>query len=271
MGYDQLLEDPEVEAVYIPLANQLHVEWCVKAAKKGKHILCEKPLAPTAAELETVFSACQENQVKIMEAFPYVHGAVLNRVREIIGSGEIGAVLNVDGTFFTPRHPISNVRMRRETLGGGIYDLGCYNVSLAVEIFREMPQAVTACATMTAQNIDDYSTIVMDFGEGRRAVSTCGMILRPGHRRMHYTIYGEKGFIDVADSGYNIPGNIPVRVCTETQDRTEVVASFDNYALEVEQFGRCITEDAPYRFTHAESRLTAKILDIALKEIGYYP
>ncbi len=270
VGYDKLLEDPEVEAVYIPLANQLHAEWCIKAANMGKHILCEKPLAPTAAALETVFAACEENHVKIMEAFPYVHGAVLGRVKEIIASGEIGAVLNVTGAFYTPRHPITNVRMRRETLGGGIYDLGCYNVSLAVEIFGQMPQTVTACATMTEQNIDDYATIIMDFGEGRRAVSSSGMVLRAGHRRLHYTVYGEKGFIDVADLGYNIAGDICVRVSAESGDRTEVVASFDNYALEVEQFGRCITENEPYRFTHEESRLTARILDIALKEIGYY-
>lgn len=269
VGYDALLEDPQVEAVYIPLSNQLHKEWCIKAARKGKHIFCEKPLAPTEKDLLEIFRVCEENKVKIMEAFPYVHGPVLGRVKEIIASGEIGSVRNLSASFFTARHLITNIRMRRETFGGSIYDLGCYNTSLALEIYGVLPKLVHACGTLTEERIDDYASIVMDFGGNRRAVSNCGMVLTPGNRRMHYAVYGEKGFIEVLDLGYNISGEIPISVSNGQDRRTEIVLSSDNYMLEMEQFGRCVTENEPYRFSHEASIWNARIIDSALLEIGY--
>lgn len=270
IGYDQILEDPLVEAVYIPLSNQLHKKWCIKAAKAKKHILCEKPLAPTAEDLKEILAVCEENNVKIMEAFPYVHAPLLARIKEVIASGEIGNVQNVSASFFTPRHPISNVRMRRETLGGSIYDLGCYNTSFALEVFGKMPEAVHASATFTEEHIDDYAAILMNFGNGRRAASLCGMVLSPGNRKMACFVYGEKGGLEVADSCYNIPGEIALKITANGTVRTEIIHCPDPYALETEQFCRCIRDEEPYRFSHEESLWNAAVLDMALTETGYY-
>lgn len=271
VGYEQILADPKVEAVYIPLANHLHKQWCIKAAEAKKHILCEKPLAPTAADLEEILDVCEKNNVKIMEAFPYVHAPLLRRVKEVIDSGEIGDIQNISASFFTPRHSSTNVRMRRETLGGSIYDLGCYNTSLALELFGQMPEAVYAAATFTQEHIDDYASIIMDFGNNRRAVSLSGMVLSPGNRKMNYSVYGEKGCLDVLDSSYNISGEMVLSITVNGVSRTERIYNPDNYALEVAQFCRCIRENEACRFSHEESRLNARILDMALSETGYYP
>lgn len=271
VGYDKIIEDPRVDIVYITTPNHLHTEWAVKAAKAGKHVFCEKPMCPTEKELRELFAVCEQNQVKIMEAFPFVHSPVLARVKEIIASGEIGRVLNVCGIFIAPRHPKSNVRMRRDTLGGAMYDLGCYNTALALEIFDREPEKVAASAIMTDENIDDCSTVLLDFSDGRRAVSVCGMVLTAGDRHLNYRIYGEEGGIAVPEHAYNISGEIPVEIFRKNGEmRREIISSRDNYALEVEQFQRCVLWDEPYRFSHERSLQNARILDAVFSQIGYY-
>lgn len=271
VGYEKIIEDPKVDIVYITLANHLHTEWCLKAARAGKHIFCEKPLCPTEEELKEVFRVCEENNVKIMEAVPFLHSPVFARVQEIIASGEIGKALNVSGTFITPRHPVTNVRMRRETLGGSLYDLGCYNTCLALEIFDKEPEKIVSCSLMTEQNIDDYTTAIMDFGENRRAVSVCGMVLTTGDRHLNYYIYGEEGIVAVPEFAYNISGDIELKVWKKNGGmRKEIIPSRDNYALETEQFQRCILENEPYRMSHERSLQNARILDAILAQIHYY-
>lgn len=131
LNFDELLDDPDLDAVYIPLPNPLHKEWCIRAARKKKHILCEKPLALTARDEEEVFAVCKENQVLIMEAVPYVHAAVFKRVLEIVASREIGAVNYGSTNFATMSHCPENIRMRKDTAGGVTYDMACYGIILA--------------------------------------------------------------------------------------------------------------------------------------------
>jgi len=270
LNYADILSDPQIDAVYIPLANQLHKYWCIEAARHGKHILCEKPLAPTKRDLEEILEVCAQEHVKIMEAFPYVHGPLFGRVKELVTSGKLGKILNIQGDFIAPKHPATNVRMRRETLGGSIYDLGCYNTSLCIELYGRAPLNVTACANLTEERIDDYACILMDFGDNQKAVSVSAMRLAPMNRRLRFCVFGEKGSVEVPDFAYNISGEIPVNIRIGGESWTERIASPDNYMLEVEQFGRCILEGEPYRFSHQESLDNAALLEKALSDIGYY-
>ena len=122
-SYEALLADPKVEAVYIPLPNELHYEWTLKALKAKKHVLCEKPLAPTPAQIQEMFACAKENGVFLMEAYAYLHSPLMAAIKQELKSGVIGDVLYMESQFITSDYDVSNIRMRRETYGGATYDL----------------------------------------------------------------------------------------------------------------------------------------------------
>ena len=128
-SYDELLADPEVEAVYIPLPNDIHCEWSVKALKAKKHVLCEKPLAVSEAQAKEMFRAAEENGVMLMEAFAYLHSPFVKAVKAELDAGVIGEIRYMESAFITGRRPDTDIRLRRETYGGALYDLGCYAIS----------------------------------------------------------------------------------------------------------------------------------------------
>ncbi len=134
---DEMLEDENIEAVYIPLPNTLHKEWVLKAAAKGKHILCEKPLSGTEADVKEMVDACEKAGVVFMEAFAYLHSPLVASVKETLASGEIGELSFMESIFITPGYTPENIRVRRETLGGSVYDLGCYCTSLMLTLYGE--------------------------------------------------------------------------------------------------------------------------------------
>jgi xylose dehydrogenase (NAD/NADP) len=127
-SYETLLNDAEIDAVYIPLPNTLHGEWSMKAAERGKHVLCEKPLAPTAAEAQRVVDFCRARQVVLMDGFMWPHNARTARLRHLLDSGAIGEVRRVNGAF-TFRMPVldpANIRVQPHLGGGSLLDIGCY-------------------------------------------------------------------------------------------------------------------------------------------------
>lgn len=129
-SYEELLDDPDVDAVYIPLPNGLHCEWVLKAAEKKKHVLCEKPLGVTTEEVARMKAACDKNGVLLMEAFAYLHSPLTRKVKELVDTGEIGKVRFIQSqfTYFLDDH--SDVRVNKSLFGGATYDIGCYNISL---------------------------------------------------------------------------------------------------------------------------------------------
>ena len=117
-SYEELLEDPEIEAVYIPLPNTMHYEWTIKALRHGKHVLCEKPMAPTAEQAGEMFRIAKENNVFLMEAFAYQHSPYIKEIRRVIGEGAIGDIRYAEAALITSDYDHSNIRMRKDTLGG---------------------------------------------------------------------------------------------------------------------------------------------------------
>ena len=197
-SYEALLEDPEVEAVYIPLPNTMHYEWAIRTMQAGKHVLCEKPLAPTPAEIKEMIQASKDNNVILMEAFAYLHSPIYIAIRDEIQSGAIGDVLYMDTTFMTSDYDISNIRMRRETAGGSVYDLGCYCTSVILWMLGQMPSKIKAVGEFSDQNIDKLATGYMVFEDGKKATFTCGMLLATdeGKRLDRFQIHGTKyGFV----------------------------------------------------------------------------
>ncbi len=269
-SYEAALNDPEVEAVYIPLPNSLHCEWAMKALQAKKHVLCEKPLAPDADTAQKMIRCAEENGVYLMEAFAYLHTPFMAAVKEAVDSGEIGDVLYMESAFLTSVHELSNIRMRKETFGGSVYDLGCYNTSQILWIFGGEAEKAQAVAEYTDQGIDSLTTGILSFADGKKAVFTCGMLLtdQMDARVDRFQIHGTKGKI-LSDVEFNQKGDLSFRIVTGEGEVVKTIPTRQNYALEVEQLGRCIRgQETPFVSNEFTMR-NARTVDKVLKAIGY--
>lgn len=269
-SYDALLADPMVEAVYIPLPNTLHYEWVIRAARAGKHILCEKPLAPNAQQASEMQAAAKANGVLLMEAFAYLHSPIISAVKAELDSGAIGDVLYMESAFLTSDYNLSNIRMRRETFGGCTYDLGCYCTSQILWMLGEEPERVQAVAQFSEQNVDILTAAILSFKSGKRASFQCGMLLatEQDKRIDRFQIHGTKGAIK-SEVEFNQAGELSYTLITDAGEEVKTVTAPQNYRLEVEQLGRCITEGEALHVTHEFTRMNARTLEKVLKEIGY--
>lgn len=269
-SYDEMLNDPAVEAVYIPLPNDLHAEWTIKAIKAKKHVLCEKPIAVNAAQLEEMLKAAEENGVFLMEAFAYLHSPYVASLKSDLDSGLIGDVRYMEAAFVTRARGAEDIRLRKETYGGALYDLGCYNTSLATWLLNEEPVSVEAMAEKTECGIDIWSTAMAKYADGKRALLKCGMITNGAAQTRidELRIHGTKGTIR-SDAQYNQEGEITYKVYVDGETITRTVTARQNYALEVEQLGRCITDGEQPHVSHTFSRMNARLMDRILEKIGY--
>ena len=266
-SYDELLNDPEVEAVYIPLPNDLHCEWSMKALKAKKHVLCEKPLAVSEAQAEEMFRTAEENGVLLMEAFAYLHSPFVQAVKAELDAGTIGDIRYFESAFITGRRPDTDIRLRKETYGGALYDLGCYAISMAMWMLGKEPDTVRATAQFSEKQIDLFTSALLLYGNGTVANLDCGMLLPTG-RLDRFHIHGTLGEI-VSPVEFNQCGEIPYTIIRNGISETKIVTAPNNYALEAEQLSRCILFGEKPHVSKAFSLLTARVTDRILKEIGY--
>lgn len=266
-SYGELLQDPEVEAVYIALPNDLHCEWTIRALEAKKHVLCEKPLAVSKAQEETMFRTAEENGVHLMEAFAYLHSPFVAAVKAELDAGEIGEIRYMESAFITPSRPDTDIRLRRETYGGAMYDLGCYSLSMALWMMGPNPAYVRALSQFSAKHIDLYTTALLVYENGAMAKLDCGLLLPEGRlNRLH--IYGSCGEIH-SPVQFNQAGNIPYTLIRNGKQETKTVLSPNNYQLEIEQLGRCIrTAETPW-VSKTFSLQCAAVTDAILAEAGY--
>ncbi len=193
-SYDELIDDPDIDVVYNPLPNSMHAEWTVRAADAGKHVLCEKPLACTLAEVETIAAAAERNGVVIAEAFMYRHHPQTRRVQEIAASGAIGEVRLVRGSFSFTLERHADIRLDPDLHGGSAWDVGVYPVSYARTIFGEPPFAVAAVRHDGANGVDLTCAGTITFPGGGLAQFDSSFELP---LRAHVEIVGSTGVIVV--------------------------------------------------------------------------
>ena len=177
-SYEELLNDPEIDAVYIPLPNHLHKEWTIKAAEAGKHILCEKPIALDENEAKDMIEACEKAGVVLAEAYMYRHQQRYEDIKNRIKNGEIGDVRGIHSVFtFNGAGDHGNIRYTKEWGGGSIYDVGCYPISAARLLLDEEPTAVTAHAFFSPEHgdVDMMASGLMEFSNGVALTFDCGM------------------------------------------------------------------------------------------------
>lgn len=269
-SYDELLNDAAVQAVYIPLPNELHYEWVLKALNAKKHVLCEKPLAPNPEQVDEMIKTANENGVFLMEAFAYLHSPIVAAIKSELESGVLGDIRYMETAFVTSDYDISNIRMRKETYGGCTYDLGCYNISQILWLLQEEPASVKAVAEFSDRGVDTLTTGILTFEDGKKASFTCGMVLATSQDRRldRLQIHGTNGKL-VSDVEFNGSGEITYTVITDELSRTETVSVPQNYSLEVMQLGRCITDGETPFVSNEFTKKVSRTLEKVLNEIGY--
>lgn len=269
-SYEELLADKDVQAVYIPLPNSLHYEWCMKAMKAGKHVLCEKPLTGSKKEAEELFAAARENGVLLMEAFAYLQSPYVDALKDEIKSGSIGELRYMESEFLGQTCKPTDIRMYKEYLGGAMYDLGCYPISLFLWLMDEKPLWVKGIGEFTENDIDLFSSAYMMFPGNVRALINCGMVLGPERpsRRDQLYIKGTDGYI-VSDVYYNKEGECTFTIVNDAGTRTRTVTAKQNYSLEIDNLSRAILYGEPQRVTPEFSIMEAETIDMTLEAIGY--
>lgn len=259
-SYEALLADDEVEAVYIPLPNHLHLEWIKKAADAGKHILCEKPLGLDAGEVEEAIVHCRKRDVLLMEAFMYRFHPQWRYARDLIRTGNIGTLNAVQATFFYNNTDPANIRNIYDAGGGGLYDIGCYAVSAARYLTgREPERVVSLIARHPEWRIDMLSSAVLDFG-GPQATFTVGT---QTFAHQHVTALGSSGVVTI-EIPFNTHPDVPVgvQVTDSISTRRVTFGPFDHYRGELEVFSRAIRDGADTAPTPPQDALdNQRVLD----------
>lgn len=264
-AYDELLRDPEVDAVYIPLPNSLHREWTIKAAENGKHVLCEKPIALNAAECREMIAACAANRVTLMEAFMYRYTDRTHRVLEVLRSGALGEVKFIGSTFrFLLANPAS-IKLKPELGGGALYDVGCYPINFIGLVLDEigktapggsgLPESVSV-ECLRAGGIDMIFSALLKYPSGLIASLNCGL---NAQRRVHSEIVGTKAALEIPDTFADNAGALAL---TMGEERREIpVEPSDRYRLEVEDFADAILRRCAPRFSLAETQRNMEVMD----------
>jgi D-xylose 1-dehydrogenase (NADP+, D-xylono-1,5-lactone-forming) len=237
-SYEALLEDPEVETVYISLPNSLHCEWSVRALQAGKHVLCEKPLGRRAAEVESAFDEAERAGRLLMEAFMYRHNPQTLKLKELVDAGAIGRIRLVRAAFsFTVRDP-RNVRLLPEIDGGSLMDVGCYCVS-GSRLLAGEPYRVYAERVLGPTGVDVVFAGMLLFGDGVIGQVDCGLVLP---ERDELEAIGEEGSLFLDDPWHCRTPVIELRR-DGSVERIET-ARADSYRLELENLSEAIRGNA---------------------------
>ena len=241
-SYEALLDCAEIDAVYIPLPNHLHVPWSIKALEAGKHVLCEKPIAMSAIEAQKLLDASKKHPgLKIMEAFMYRHHPQWQEARKRVVSGQIGELRTIQSFFSYYNTDPGNIRNMADIGGGGLMDIGCYTISLSRFIFDAEPKKV--CGLMEYDpklEVDRITSAILDFGIGT-STFTCSTQLEPYQR---VNIFGTRGRIEI-EIPFNAPPDKPCRMWCQTREQIEEI-SFpvcNQYTIQGDLFSRAILND----------------------------
>jgi predicted dehydrogenase len=249
-SYEALLADPEVDAVYIPLPNHLHLDATLAAVKAGKHVLCEKPLALTARDAERMVEAAREAGVLLMEAFMYRLHPSWVAVRELVDAGRIGRLQTVQSWFSYYNDDASNIRNMRDAGGGALMDIGCYSINLSRMLFRAEPERVEAAIVRDPDlEVDVLTSGLLVFPGGATATFSCSIRSEPD-QRVH--VYGTEGHISVGIP-FNIPPDRPTQIYVTHGGDPPVAPSVerftfetaDPYGVETDAFAAAVLDGAP--------------------------
>ena len=259
-SYDELLADPDIDVIYNPSPNHLHVPWSLKALDAGKHVLCEKPIALSAAEAQTLLDASRRHpRQKIMEAFMYRLHPQWRRAVSIVRDGGVGEPLGVHTWFSYFNEDPDNVRNQPDIGGGALMDIGCYAISVARLVFGAEPRRALGRFDVDPRfGTDRIVSGVLDFGSPS-ALFTCGTQLQP-YQRVH--IVGTEGRVEI-EIPFNAPPDRPCRIWHQRGEHSEEI-SFeicDQYTIEGDELSRAILDDTPVPTPLEDAVANMRVID----------
>ncbi|GBD35289.1 Glucose--fructose oxidoreductase [bacterium HR36] len=261
-SYEALLTDRDIDAVYIPLPNNLHAPWTIRAAQAGKHVLCEKPIAANAEEARQMLAVCRSHGVALMDGFFWPHHPRTARIQETLERGAIGIVQHVHGSFsFELQLDPANIRLQPGLAGGCVMDVGCYPVYGALWVFGRLPQRVFAAADFQF-GVDISMVATLDFGEGKTAGFDCSFVWP---FRQSLEIVGTRGRIWIPDMW--LPPN-PAVFFVETEEgySAEIrICGVNQIAAMLDNFSRAVLEQRPSVPAADQAVALMQVLD-ALRE-----
>ncbi len=243
-SYEELLDDPAIDVVYNPMANHLHVPWTIKALEAGKHVLCEKPIGLSFAEAHALLDVARRNpKQKVMEAFMYRHHPQWRRAKQIVKDGGVGELRTTQSFFSYFNTDPNNIRNKPEIGGGGLMDIGCYNISLSRFIFDQEPRRVIGLLECDPNfGTDRIASGILDFGRGT-STFTCSTQLASYQR---VNILGTEGRVEI-EIPFNAP---PDRACRMWHQRGDEIEEIefdicDQYTIQADLFSLAVINDTP--------------------------
>jgi predicted dehydrogenase len=257
-SYEALLNDPDIDAVYIPLPNGVHAEWAIHAAERGKHVLCEKPLALTVAECRDMHRAADANRVKLMEAFMYRFHPRTEKAIQLVASGALGTVRSIRSVFTFRLARTDDIRLDPALGGGALWDVGCYCVNVSRTMARAEPVEVQAWASWSDRGVDTRLNGVLHFVNGARAHFDCALDME---RREFYDVGGTDASMTV-ETGFS-PQSRDVEIVEHRAKREDVRHSSqgaDQYRRMVEHFSDCVIHDRPLRYAEADAMANVAVI-----------
>jgi len=262
-SYEALIQDPEIDVVYIPLPNDLHVEYTLKCIEAGKHVLCEKPLSLKAADMDRLIQARDKHQVKVGEAFMVQSHPQWIKARQIVQGGDLGKVSLIHGFFSYYNVKPENIRNKPEHGGGAIWDIGCYPVFTSRMVLGEEPiRLVASMEYDPGFGTDKLASVMMEFPSARAVFSVSTQLVP--YQRMQF--FGEQKELEIRIP-FNAPPDRPCEIRIATGDifrENFDPLSFETcnqYTLQAEDFTKAVVEDGEVPVTLENSKANAKVLE----------
>jgi len=264
--YEAMLDDPAIDAVYIPLANHKHCEWAIKAAQAGKHVLVEKPFALNAAEAKKMADAADKNKVLMMEAFMYKFHPQNEKARKVVERKSLGKLQSLIASFtFMDQMNATNYRWKPEQGGGALYDVGCYTISAARFIFKEEPVSVYATARIHPKHkVDTSCSLLLEFPEGKTALLNCSF---ESQFQSYYYVTGTKGSMEVLRAFSQKMRQVNMLINNDNLDKTIEFPPTNQYTIMINHFDNCIRHKVPLEYPATDAINNMKVIDAAFQSI----
>jgi predicted dehydrogenase len=264
--YEDLLQDPEIDAIYNPLPNGLHAEWTIRALQAGKHVLCEKPIASNAREAEAMASAARETGFVLSEAFAYRYHPLTSHVKEIVDAGELGTIKHIEAQFCFLLPLTNNIRFNFELAGGALMDCGCYPVSLIRYLAEAEPSVERAEASLFEPQVDHKMTADLSFADGRTAHLECDM-LSPRLFRSILKVEGNAGRLRVL-SPFQPHWFHWLTMQGMKGNRRERVRGENSYTLQLRAFVKAIHGEMELNTDPADAIGNMRVIDAIYEKAG---
>jgi predicted dehydrogenase len=262
--YEDVLADPEVDAVYISLPNSMHEEWVVKAAANGKHIWCDKPAALTYESAQKMVGAAQANSVRLMEGFMFLYHPQQARVKTLIEEGAIGDIVSFDGTFSFPKPEAGNIRLNKILGGGSYYDAGVYPIRASRFIFGEEPERVTCKLEIDhALGVDVASDATLTYSGNRVAHVRSAF---SDDYQSTYTVMGTRGSIRM-ERAYAVPKDMPVKIFLDRNGTLQEISiePAAQFTLMIDAFCDELTRGEETRNFEADLLLQSRVVEAGVR------